>query len=145
MERTGKDATDVATIISVDQNIDGFETVMQKCLADKFLGKRIRMSGLIRTKDVSDWAGLWLRIDEGKPRKTLGFDNMHDGKSNRSIKGTTPWTNCEIVLDIPTIATYLAYGALLTGTGQIWFDNLKFEIVNEDVLTTGYGVDNLNR
>jgi hypothetical protein len=34
------------------------------------------------------------------------------------------------VLDVPSEASNIAFGALLVGTGQIWFDNLKFEIVD---------------
>ena len=138
MEQTGDDGRNVATIKSIDEKIDGFETLMQKCLPDKYLGKRIRMSGSIKTQDLSDWGGLWLRIDSGEPGKTLGFDNMHDGKTDRSIRGTTPWTKYEIVLNVPTSTTYLAYGTLLTGQGQIWFGDLSFEIVDDDIPTTGY-------
>jgi len=116
---------------------------MQVCLPDKFIGKKVRMSGSIKTKNVSKWAGLWLRIDQKNPRKTLGFDNMHDGKIERSIKGTTDWANYQIVLYVPFNASRLAYGALLDGTGQIWFDNIKFEIADDSVATTGLGEDEL--
>ena len=67
----------------------------------------------------------------------LGFDNMHDGSKDRLIKGTTDWTNYEIVLYVPLKASNLGYGALLVGTGQIWFDNIKFEVVDSNVPTTG--------
>jgi hypothetical protein len=68
---------------------------------------------------------------------------MHDGKKNRSIKGTTDWTRYEIVLDVPANASNLAYGALLVGTGQIWFDDIKFEIVDKSVPTTGESSEHL--
>jgi len=31
----------------------------------------------------------------------------------------------------------MAYGALLTGTGQLWFDSFVFEVVDNTVATTG--------
>jgi hypothetical protein len=133
----GKDGKNAATIKSIDKKIDGFGTLMQDCLPDKYLGKRIRMTGLLKTKDVSDWAGLWLRIDTKTPIKAAVFDNMHDGKKNISVKGTTDWKKYEIILDVPSNACNVAYGALLVGTGQIWFDNLNFEIVASDILPTG--------
>lgn len=34
-------------------------------------------------------------------------------------------------------ASLIAYGALLNGAGQIWFDNITFEIVDDNVPTTG--------
>ncbi len=112
---------------------------MQNSLPDKYIGKRIRMSGLLKKKDVSKWSGLWLRIDQKGSTEPLGFDNMHDGKKDRSIKGTTEWTRYEIVLDVPLNASQLAYGALLVGTGQVWFDNLNLEVVDDKVPVTGSG------
>jgi hypothetical protein len=137
----GQDGKNAATIKSTAKKINGFGTLMQTCLADKYLGRRVRMSGMVKTKDVSDWSGLWLRVDQKGARQALGFDNMHDGKKNRSIKGTTEWKKYEIVLDVPVNASDLAYGALLAGTGQIWFDNIKFEVVDNSVPTTGLGAD----
>ena len=137
----GKDGKNAATIKSIDENIVGFGTLMQDCMPDKYLGKRIRMTGLLKTKDVSDWAGLWLRIDTKTPIKAAVFDNMHDGKNDVSVKGTTDWKKYEIILDVPGNASNVSYGALLVGTGQIWFDNLKFEIVASDILPTGIEVE----
>lgn len=133
----GKDGKNAATIKSIDNKIDGFGTLMQDCLPGKYLGKRIRMIGMLKTKDVSEWAGLWLRIDTKTPIKGIFFDNMHDGKKDRSVKGTKDWEKYQIVLDVPDNASNIAYGALLSGTGQIWFDNITFEIVTSVVLTTG--------
>ena len=66
---------------------------------------------------------------------------MHDGKENRSVKGTTDWKKYEIVLDVPFNSSNIAYGALLVGTGQIWFDNLNFEVVDNSIPTTGEGAE----
>jgi hypothetical protein len=139
----GQNGTNAATIKSIDKTITGFGTLMQNCLPDNYIGKRVRMSGFLKTKDVSDWSGFWLRIDQKDSQETLGFDNMHDGKKDRSIKGTTDWTKYEIVLDVPLKASNIAFGALLAGTGQIWFDNLKFEIVDNSVPTTGNGSESI--
>jgi len=137
----GKDGKNAATIKSIDKKIDGFGTLMQDCSPDKYLGKRVRMSGLVKTKDVSDWSGLWFRIDQKDSKSGRSFDNMHDGKKDRSIKGTSDWAKYEIVLDVPSDATNMAYGALLVGTGQLWFDNVTFEVVDKSVPTTGMEQD----
>jgi|SRR5664279_870005 len=134
---SGKDGKNAATIKSIDSAIDGFGTLMQDCLPGKYLGKRIRMTGWLKTKGVSEWSGLWLRIDTKSSIKAAVFDNMHDGKKNQSLKGSTDWNKCEIILDVPDNASNIAYGALLVGTGQIWFDKLSFEIVTPDIQTTG--------
>jgi hypothetical protein len=139
----GRDGKSAATIKSNSNKIKGFGTLMQNSLPYNYLGKRVRMTGWVMTQDVSDWSGLWFRIDEKGSNQPLGFDNMKDGKKDRSIKGTTEWTQYEIVLDVPFNAMNLAYGVLLSGTGQVWFDDIKFEVVDHNVETTGIGTNEM--
>jgi hypothetical protein len=128
----GMDGTNAATIRSEGTRVRGFGTLVQNLKPGDFVGKRLRMSGYIRTADVAGWSGFWLRIDGAKAGDPYVFDNM----SNRKIKGTTDWKLCEIIVDVPKKATNIAYGALLSGGGQLWFDNLTFEIVDESVPAT---------
>ena len=125
MSKTGKKC---AFIKSVDDDIKGFGTLMQTCEAKFYLGKRIKMIGYIKTVEVKNWCGMWLRVDgvndEGK-RKTLSFDNMYQ----RSLKGTTEWTRCEIILNVPKESKTLNFGVLVNGTGTAYFDRLNFEIL----------------
>jgi hypothetical protein len=128
----GQDGKNAATIKSIKKT-KGFGTLMQSCLADKYLGKRIKMTGYVKSLDVKGWAGLWLRIDATKYYgKVLGFDNMAD----RPIKKTTDWKKYEIIMDVPSNAYNLAYGSLLVGQGQVWFSNINFEIVDDTVSLT---------
>ena len=113
-------------IESLDSTIEGFETVMQYCSAKNYLGTRIKMTGYIKSENVADWAGMWLRIDSKTQGESLGFDNMHD----RPIIGNSDWTKCEIVMDVPVESITLNFGALISGTGKIWFDNVSFEILD---------------
>jgi hypothetical protein len=113
-------------IESIDKNIDGFATLMQTCSAKNYLGTRIKMTGYIKSENVSDWAGMWLRVDSRTEMKSLSFDNMQD----RPVTGTSDWTRCEIVLDVPEESGTLNFGALISGIGKIWFDNIKFEILD---------------
>ncbi len=129
----GQDGKNAATIKSIDKKIEGFGTLMQQSKPDKYLGKRIKMTGFVKSENVTTWAGLWFRVDQAGSQQSLSFDNMGD----RPIKGTTGWTKYEIVLDVPSNASLIAYGALLDGTGQIWFDNITIEIVDDNVPTTG--------
>ena len=120
---TGQHGKNSATIKSKEDDIQGFGTLMQSSSPQKFLGKKIKMTGYLKTENVKGWTGLWLRVDEADSQKPLSFDNMYD----RGITGTTGWTKYEIILDVPANAFNLAYGALLAGSGQIWFDNITFE------------------
>ncbi|MCE1198452.1 MAG: hypothetical protein LWW85_05740 [Marinilabiliales bacterium] len=135
---SGKDGKDAMTIKSVKKIVDNsiFGTLASSSLPTQYLGKRVRLSGLIKTKDVSDWAGFWFRVD-GQKGEVLAFDNMKDGKTDRSIAGTNDWKPYDLVLDVPYHAKNLMYGALLNGEGQIWFENVTFEIVNSAIPTTG--------
>lgn len=129
----GQNGKNAASIKSIDKTIDGFGTLMQQCNPNKYLGKRIKMTDFVKTENVSGWAGFWLRVDQAGSRQPLSFDNMGD----RPIKGTTDWTKYEITLDVPNTASLIAYGALIDGTGQIWFDNITFEVISDFVPSTG--------
>ncbi len=116
-----------AKIMSKDKRTSGFGTLMQSCSAKNYIGKKIKLSGYVKTTDVKKWSGLWLRVDGPRHNQVLSFDNMR----NRAIKGTTDWTKYEIVLDVPDKATTLNFGALIKGGGTLWFDNLEIEILED--------------
>ena len=99
---------------------------MQSCSAKEYLGKRIQMTAYVKSENVSDWAGMWLRVDSRLERRSLSFDNMQD----RPIKGNNDWKKCEIILDVPEESGTLNFGVLLSGTGKVWFDDISFEIVD---------------
>src|SRR5215203_718625 len=48
----GQDGKNAATIKSLEQTIEGFGTLMQNCSPANYLGKRVRMSGYLKTKDA---------------------------------------------------------------------------------------------
>jgi hypothetical protein len=114
--------------------VDGFGTLMQDFRAEKYAGKRVRFTAQAKTEGVQDWAGLWMRVDKGPTM--LAFDNMQD----RPMKGTSAWQNYEVVLDVPQDATGIFFGVLLTGSGTVWLNNTKFEVVGPEVHTTGAGI-----
>jgi hypothetical protein len=111
-------------------NVEGFGTLMQDFRADRYLGKKVRLSGFVRTEHVNGWAGLWMRVDNGPTQ--VAFDNMQD----RPIKGTSEWKSYVVVLDVPEDATGIAFGVLLAGSGSVWLNSVKFEVVGSDVPTT---------
>jgi hypothetical protein len=120
------------TLKSKDEDISGFATLMQNMNPEKYLGKRVRMTGYLKSQEVVDWSGFWFRVDQANSTQFLAFDNM----LNRAISGDTDWKKYEIVLDVPTNASNIAFGALLSKTGQIWFDDIEFEIVDNSVPVT---------
>lgn len=121
----------VAYIKAVDPEDEKFGTLMQSFLPDQYIGQRVRMSARVKNNDVQGWAGMWLRVDADG--KSVSFDNMKE----RKIVGTKDWHECFIVLDVPAEADNMAMGMILSGKGEVYWDNLKIEEVGKDVPLTG--------
>ena len=120
-----------AYIRAVAVPAEGFMGLVQGFRGEQSRGKRLRLSGYIRTREVADrGAGLWVQIGGGGG--SVGFDNM----SNRPVKGTTDWAKYEVVLDVPENAVAIAFGFRLSGSGQAWVDDLSFEVVGQNVSVT---------
>lgn len=114
-------------------NADGLGTLMQSIKAEQYLGRKVRLSGLVKSEEVLGWAGLWMRVD--KEKSPVAFDNME----NRAIKGTTGWQRYDVVLDVPKDATAISFGILLAGSGVVWLNGTKFDVVDADVPVTNTG------
>ena len=136
----GQNRKNAATIRSIRPDVRGSGVLEQRFASDNYKGKRLKLTGFLKTKNVTEWAGLMMKIEykvmnpvTGKEqRKVISYDNMY----NRFVNGTTAFTKYEIVLDVPDSSSDIEYGARLTGSGQIWFDQLKFEVVGKDVPVT---------
>jgi len=104
-------------------NPDGGGVATASFPANSATGKRVRLSGYIKTSQVTQgFAGLWLRIDG--PSGVLAFDNM----AERGVTGTTDWQRFEIELPVAAEATRVVFGALFPANGTGWFDSLKVEV-----------------
>jgi RNA polymerase sigma factor (sigma-70 family) len=122
-----------AYVQNIDASSDGFGGMMQATSADEFLGRRVRLSGWVKTEDANDGGGhLWLRVDGQQRGVSLQFDNM----DNRPIKGTTEWQQYSVVLDVPPDSTALAYGFFVQGRGKMWVNGTKMEPVGAEVPST---------
>lgn len=110
---------------------DEFATMMQQFKADNYRGKRIKLSCFVKSKDVQQFAGMWMRIDN-QSGDVLQFDNM----SNRPIVGTQEWNYCSIVLNVPKESASISFGVLIQGKGKVWVDQFAFNEVTDDTKTT---------
>jgi len=120
-----------ATFLGIEVSRDDEARLTQRFLSARYNGKRVRFSGYVKTHMVSEWAGLWMRIDTPS-KQSYAFDDMED----RPVSGTTDWTRLEIVLDVPDNALTVYMGLHMFGRGQVWLDDCKFEIVGDDVPVT---------
>lgn len=109
----------------------GFVTLMQTFKANNYRAQRIKLSAYVKTKYISGWAALWMRVNNavGQP---LSFDDMRD----RPLIGNSEWAPVEIVLDVPSVSDEISFGILMHGRGQVSIDNIKITIVSDDIPVT---------
>lgn len=120
-----------ALVRSVVPNPTSFGALVQVLSAADYRGKRLRLSAFVRSRDLSEWAGLWMRLD-GVNAQVLGFDNMQ----NRPIKGDTEWQRYSVVLDVPEAAQDVHFGILLAGAGSVWLNDVSLDTVPASIPTT---------
>jgi len=118
---SGRTSASIKSMVAVPRSSG---MIAQAIKADDYRGKRVRLSGYVRTQDAMDVAWLYLKAEDPT---SYAID-----KSPR-IMGTTEWTKHEIVLDIPNNAAHIAFGAGLQGAGQIWVDDFQIEIVSQNI------------
>ena len=109
----------------------GFGNLMQEVQATAYHGKRLQFAATMRSANVQQWAGLWMRVDESEQR-ILAFDNMQ----NRPIKGTCDWAEYTVVLDVAETSSKIVFGFLLCGTGQIWIAQVRLVVTGNEVSST---------
>lgn len=95
------------------------------------LGKRVRISGWIKTKDVASWAGATLVI-LNRNWHVFADDDMTD----RPVRGTSDWTQIEIITDVPKEPCIISFVPSLYGTGEMWFADFQVDIVPSDTPIT---------
>lgn len=107
-----------------------FGTLMQDFSAIPYRGKRICFSANLRAERVSQRLGLWMRVDTTD--NTVGFDDMED----RALSGTTEWTRCNVILDVPDNSELIALGLILYGTGKGFISEASIELVADKLAPT---------
>lgn len=125
-----------AMIESTVENSPSFCTLMQNMVVNDFNGKRMKMTGYIRSEGVHDSAQMWVRVDDIDRKISADFDNM----SGRALVGIHDWTRCEIVFDVPR-KSLIFFGFILNGPGKMWADNVSFEAVPASVAKTAKPVN----
>jgi C-terminal processing protease CtpA/Prc len=120
--------------------VSGFEAV----IPIDFLGTTIELSGFLRTRDVKDFAGLLMRED-GAVVKNLVLSDMR----SQQVNGTSDWMEYTIRLPLRPEARELAIGAVLSGTGTVWVDDLRllidgkpiWDVPHVDIRLSGFELD----
>jgi hypothetical protein len=125
----GHDGKNSVTIKSSSTTLQSHSAfIWQNSLPTNFLGHRVKMTAFLKCQNISDTAGLWFNVLHS-PTQVLETDEHF-------LTGTTDWKKFQIVLDIPKGTSNLNYGAYISGTGQIWFSDISFVIVDKSIAST---------
>jgi hypothetical protein len=115
---------------------DGFGAMFQVFKPDAYRGRRVQLSAALRTVDVTGRAALCFRVDGPESERSgryLAFDNMD---ARPSVSGSTNWTRHACVLDVSEEATALFISNILAGRGELFWADVRFELVDPSVPVT---------
>ena len=130
--RSGGQGYAGATIRANVASPKGSAMLAQSVRADAFRGKRIRLSGFMKTIGVNEGtAVLFMRVDGD------GVVQTSDYMQNRPLMLSNDWARQEIVIDVPRNAIGITFGMMLGGSGQAWLDDVAVEEVGTGVAATG--------
>lgn len=91
---------------------------------ERVRGHVIRLAGWARTREVTGTrAGMWARVD--------GPEHAVYGRANtfaRSLSGTSDWTRISLEIAVPPSAIEVSFGAMVTGAGVLWLDDVALEV-----------------
>ena len=103
-----------------------FSTLTRSIPID-FAGTTIEWRGFLRSENVSEFMGLWMRQDGDAPN--LAFATMQP----RQIRGTNDWMEYSITFPLHRDGRQLYFGVLLAGTGKVWADDLRLLVDGKPV------------
>ncbi|HPO15921.1 MAG TPA: hypothetical protein PLI09_20940 [Candidatus Hydrogenedentes bacterium] len=87
----------------------------------KLSGKKLAVSGYIKTKDVTE-AAIWVQCWRKNPWGVLYVANSsHD----TPMYGTKDWQRIDLAFDVPKETDFVTVRCVIKGTGTVWFDDLS--------------------
>ncbi len=98
----------------------------------QFLNQRIRVTGYIKSSNVSRNV-LFRLVAQSADLRSGNVAQLAEG----TIYGRSDWQQYSLVVDVPRDSLYISIMMSLEGQGEVWFDDLKIEIVDMTVPLTG--------
>ncbi len=99
------------------------------------LGKRIRITGWLKSSNVQDWAAAYMCIWS----KNQGFcrvDTMDNRDDRPILHGTMDWQQVEFITDVPNKPCFIYVGPDLYGPGELWGDDFQIDFAAPDMPIT---------
>ena len=95
---------------------------------ERYLGHTVRLSGWIKTENVSNHVQPQIRPLSGlmqRDSKLLAKDSM---VQDNSIRGTLNWTPFSLTCDIPKNTGHIETSFIFWGSGKVWIDTNSLEL-----------------
>jgi RNA polymerase sigma factor (sigma-70 family) len=102
-----------------------FAFLNQEIFADDYHGRTVTVGCELRATDVTDRAGLLLRVTTNRPEPRRPPD-QDPANHFAFVAGTSDWTRHEVTAQVPPDANYMFFGVFLIGPGQIELRDLRF-------------------
>jgi hypothetical protein len=126
----------------------GMMTLRQTIKADDYRGKQLRFSGEVKTEQVEQQAGLyvrtnaiyWKRTQEGIGVELLDDSSVQGNRADEKVRpqhlvqGTQDWMRCEATVPVAKDALFIRFGLILYGKGQIWLRDARLEVIEQDAI-----------
>lgn len=122
IERDTKDNHDICSLL---------QTFSDKNLA----GKRIKMTGYIRSTNYGDTAFMWVRIADYNKRMSTDY-----GNTIPAIRTSRSWTKHVLIFDVEDNCD-IFFGFMFRGHEKTWFDDVSFEIVGNSVIKNTFSLN----
>jgi bifunctional DNase/RNase len=116
---TYPDKAHIISIASIKPEPRGNIILQQTLSPHDYHGKRVRFSATIQSISIEQQAGLYISAGIG----------INEERMKRTLHGTTKWTPYEVVLDVVNPNSYINFGLMLRGRGQVRITNAHFEVL----------------
>src|SRR5579862_7944856 len=118
-----------AYLQSTVQKPEGYGCLRQDVQPKALRGKRIRMSGYVRTEGVRESCAPLLSLITDTQVNTWAMDN-------HPLRGSTDWRKYQYVVDVPRDCRLIMLGASLKGPGKVWASEFSLDVVGAEVPVT---------
>lgn len=114
----------------------GKSWLQQAFEAYEYRGKRLRLSGLLKTEKVEGGVAGPKGRDIGGTALCLWIEGVNEtlcpaNAQQHALQGTHDWIRRELSVEVPQTGISVALGLLLLGRGQVWLSDVQLEVVDE--------------
>ena len=111
------------TVWRIGSGVEHCGRLQTEAPAQSYLGRRIRMTALIRTQGAAGGNTLLFLS-----YRRAGYVQPMQFHRFTAVEGA--WQQQQVRLDMPDNAETVVYGALLCGPGQLWLDDVELRVMS---------------